>query len=55
MSEKIAKLIVEFALCLIFGVYIGYSMAYNDVITGCDNTHAVTNHLKIYSCVEQKP
>jgi transposase-like protein len=54
MTEELGKTIVVNAICVIIGLYIGYSVAYHDVMTGCKNTHVVTDKTIIYSC-EAKP
>ena len=55
MDENLGKNIVSILLAVIVGVFFGYSLAYHDVITGCDRTHVITDKQKVYSCIEVKP
>lgn len=50
MIEQTTKTLIVCALCTIVGLYMGYSMAYHDVITGCDNTGHLSDKQKLYSC-----
>jgi hypothetical protein len=51
MSEDKVRATVICILCIVVGLYLGYSLAYNDIILGCNNTGHVSTRMEIYSCV----